>query len=94
MLSTRNYGPENGVRSGVGIVYFRMSSLQNLKGPLLRFSNVVQTVIQFYSSDENFSFFFWKGGKQKEKKTYVAGFVVFEITYCELAIEAGIVFLC
>ena len=69
MLSTRNYGPENGVRSGVGIVYFRMSSLQNLKGPLLRFSNVVQTVIQFYSSDENFSiFFFWEGGENKKRK--------------------------
>jgi hypothetical protein len=86
MLSTRNYGPVNGMRSDVGIVYFRMSSLQNLKGPLLRFSNAVQTVIQFYE------FFFRKNNKKKKK--YVAGFVVFEITYCKLAIEAGIVFLC
>ena len=29
-----------------------------------------------------------------KKKTYVAGFVVFEITNCELAVEVGIIFRC
>ena len=91
MLSMTNLGPENGMQSGVGIVYFRMSSLPNLKGPLLRFSNVVQTVLLCH---------FKKFIPPKEillgnnRKTYVARFVVFEIAYCELAIEAGIVFRC
>ena len=94
MLSTKNLDPENGMQSGVGIVYFRMSSLQNLKGPLLRFSNVVQTVM----SIRQFFFFFtppkvYSYGRE-EKKTYVAGFVMFEITNCELAVEAGIIFRC
>lgn len=76
MLSMTNLGPENGKQSGVGIVYFRMSSLQNLKGPLLRFSNVAQTVIFFNTKfTPPKKFFFFGGGdnvrdeKERKKRT-------------------------